>query len=362
MKITSNHILILTSEFPPLPGGIGNHAFNLSKYLQQSGYAISVITDYRNRAEDAVFDQQQDFKIIRIKRNPVTYLNRIIKGFSQVKKNETVIASGKFSLWLGALLRLFFAKKKYIAVLHGSELKAGGSFTQGFTKWSLSRFDKHIAVSNYTKNALLQIHPQLAITVINNGIEWKQYPNKLQPQNQSIQLITVGNLTQRKGQQNVIKALPLLKKSFADIHYHCVGIPSQKDHFSVLAKQLDVLKNLTFHGALSENDKNECLQKSSVFMMLSEKAGNDFEGFGIAVLEANALGLPAIGSKESGIADAIKDGFSGKLVHPHQPEEIRDALLEITANYDTFSKNAQEWAGNFNWKMVVKKYIEVIES
>src|SRR5690606_23857699 len=100
--------LILTSEFPPLPGGIGNHAYNLSKHLQQSGYNVTVITDYRNRMEDDVFDQQQAFKIVRIKRNITTYLNRILKAFSLVKSYQIIIASGKFSLWLGAFLSLFF--------------------------------------------------------------------------------------------------------------------------------------------------------------------------------------------------------------------------------------------------------------
>ena len=97
-------------------------------------------------------------------------------------------------------------------------------------------------------------------------------------------------------------------------------------------------------------------------MMLSENMSNgDFEGFGIAVLEANALGLPAIGSKKSGIADAIKDGFNGKLVSPHNPFEIKEAVLEILNDYEKFSIQAKQWALQFQWEYIIPKYINVLE-
>lgn len=321
---------------------------------------MTVLTNNRNTSDDTSFDAQQQFKIIRIKRNALTYCNRIIKAFSAIKNQHTVIASGKFSLWLSGFLSLFFSKN-YIAILHGSELKAGGTLSQSFTKWSLKRFDKHIAVSHFTKSEALKIHPKLSIEVINNGIEFKK-PTQLPPKPERLNLITVGQVNTRKGQQNVIKALPLLKDVFPDIHYHCVGIPTMQPEFMHLAKQLNVYKNITFHGALSENKKNEWLQKSSHFMMLSEKVSNDFEGFGIAIIEANGFGLPAIGAVNSGIADAVKQDCSGKLVDPHNVQEIVAAVKEISENHTRYSRQAVEWAAGFDWNVIVSKYIDVIEA
>jgi phosphatidylinositol alpha-1,6-mannosyltransferase len=360
LKTTPKNILLLTSEFPPLPGGIGNHAYYLSKYLQTSGYQITVLTNYRHTKDDITFDVQQAFKIIRIQRNAFTYVNRIIKAFSKIKNQHTVMASGKFSLWLGGLLSLFF-KKNYIAILHGSELKAGGKLSQRLTKWSLKRFDKRIAVSNFTKSEALKINPKWAIEVINNGIEFKQ-PSQLPPKPEYLNLITVGQVNTRKGQQNVIKALPTLKAMFPNIHYHCVGIPTMQPECTQLATQLNVVEQITFHGAVSENIKNEWLQKSTVFIMLSEKVNNDFEGFGIAILEANAFGLPAIGAVNSGITDAVKEGVSGKLVNPHNTREIVDAVKDIYENYTSYSCQAVEWAAGFDWNVIIKKYIEVMEA
>lgn len=353
-------VLLLTSEFPPLPGGIGNHACMLAKYLQKNGFEVSVVTDFRDKNQDIVFDAKQIFTVYRIRRNFFTYVQRIIKAFSLMRKNQTVICSGKFSLWTGALLKLLFPKKHYIAVIHGSELIAGNGFLNKLTHTSLRKFDRLIAVSNFTKNTALKSHPNRDIMVINNGIELPATEH-LHHRPEGVHLVTVGNLTFRKGQQNLIKALPLLKETFSDIHYHIIGIPTEKERFIEIANSLNVAENITFYGALSENEKNNVLQKTDVFIMLSDVVKNDFEGFGIAILEANVMGIPAIGSENSGIADAIKNNYSGILVNPHNPEQIKDALIEIRANYQQYSDNAKKWSSDFDWNTIIKQYLKILE-
>ena len=135
-------ILFITSAFPPLPGGIGNHAYSLSNYLQKSGYNVSILTDFRSEKEDIAFDKEQDFEIYRVKRNKLTQFNRIKGAFSLAKSKETIICSGKFPLWIGGILKTFFFKKQFIAVLHGSEIRAGGNKSKSLTNWSLNKFDK----------------------------------------------------------------------------------------------------------------------------------------------------------------------------------------------------------------------------
>lgn len=365
------NILLLSSEFPPLPGGIGNHALHLALSLQKEGNNVTVVTNQRSAVidEEKDFDAKLPFKVERISRKKVeiiTYCNRIIKAFQSVRNSEmtTVLCSGKFSLWTGAFLKTFYSNKKYIAVLHGSEINAGGFLSKAITKWGMNQFDALIAVSHFTKNLALGKNKKLQITVINNGfsISKNENPNSDFVINGNPILVTVGNVTQRKGQQNVIKALPLLKETFPEIQYHMVGIPTEKSNFEELAKSLGVEENITFHNALSDQDLENVLSQSKVFMMLSDTLKNgDVEGFGIAVLEANALGIPAIGSKNSGIADAIQDGFSGKLVNPHDVNEIQLALNDIMYNYEIYAPNAKEWSTQFTWDIIVKKYLEIIE-
>lgn len=353
-------IAILSSEFPPLPGGIGNHAYHLSKYLQKAGFKIAVLTDVRQPIQDLAFDNAQPFSIYRVKRNRLTQVNRIWKAIQLTKKHNVIICSGKFSLWVGGFLQLFF-KKRFLAVLHGSELKAGGSLSQTLTKWSLRQFDSLIAVSMFTKNYALAIDPSLIVEVIPNGIELERFIERNTKKTASLNLVTVGNVTFRKGQQNVIKVLPVLLEKYPQIHYHCIGIPTEKEAFTALAVSLGVLHAITFHGIISDTERNKILKKSTLFLMLSEHVGADFEGFGIALLEANALGIPAIGSNDSGITDAINYGYSGFLVNQHQSSEIEAAISKILKDYDHFSSQARKWSQRFDWNMIVTSYIKIIQ-
>lgn len=360
-------ILLFTSEFPPLPGGIGNHALHLAVQFQKNGYEVTVVTDQRNKIIDVdiEFDSQLELKVIRIKRrNPtlLTYLERIRKVYGLIQKNDIIFASGKFPLWLIAFMHIFFTNKKFVAVVHGSELGAGGVLGKLLTKWSLKQYHKLIAVSNFTRQLALERQSKVNITVINNGFAPKTIDSDLEQKETPLSIITVGNVTSRKGQQNVIKALPELKKQFPSLVYHIVGLPTEKQKFTELAQQLEVEESVIFHGALSDEALHKKLSESKVFCMLSNHLANgDVEGFGIAVLEANHLGLPAIGSINSGIADAIKDGISGKLVDPHNPTEITLTLTEIINNYEHYSLGAKEWSEYFRWERIIKKYIEVIE-
>jgi glycosyltransferase involved in cell wall biosynthesis len=363
----SKNIIFITSEFPPLPGGIGNHAFNLALHLTKLGYKITVITNYRSdeKVEEIKFDESQPFNIIRIKREKLllkTYFNRIYKAYTvkKINNDSLIIASGKFSLWTVAILNLFMKNKKSFSVIHGSELFQGNYLSKKLTKFSLLTFETNIAVSNFTKKLILKVNPKLNVEIINNGFSSNNLIN-IPVKSDFVSIVTIGNLTFRKGQQNVIKALPYLMKKFPKIHYHCIGIPTELDNFSQLAKSLNVIENITFHGALSEEEKNNILVNSTVFCMLSSNLVNgDVEGFGIAVLEANNYGIPAIGSSNSGIADAIMDKYSGLLIDPENHVQFCNAMEEIINNYKHYSENAQNWSNNFEWNKVVLKYVNVL--
>lgn len=358
-------ILILTSEFPPQPGGIGNHAYNLAKGLHRNGYEVKVMCDAHSAtgAEEVSFDKNLSFDVVRIPRQKIllfSYFKRIKTAFSLSRESEVVLCSGKFSLWLGSLLSFFF-NLKFIAVIHGSEVLLPNKLLRKLTDLSLNRFDLIVAVSNYTKSLVTHLNLR-NIEVIHNGFEmevssYSRHKNKPVPV-----LITVGNVTQRKGQHNVINALPVLLKKYPDLKYHIVGIPTKKKRLEKLALHLGVEESVVFMGKVSEEKKMALSQKADVFVMLSEttKTG-DAEGFGIAVVEANALGVPAIGAVRCGIEDAIKDGVSGKLIDPKNPQQFLEALTEILEGYQSYSKGAKAWSGNFDWDKVIRRYLEVLE-
>jgi phosphatidylinositol alpha-1,6-mannosyltransferase len=357
-------ILFCSTEFPPRPGGIGNHAYGLAQELGKK-YTCEVITEVRgSNAEFNEFCKKNLplIKVVGITRfKPIllTYYQRCIEYYK--KRNYKVqIFSGKFFVWLCA-----FSSKKInsIVVIHGSEIKQKGLSRYLFSL-GLNKCKTIICVSDFTKNKLLNAYPNIVhkTIVINNGFIPDEIAIDRKVKSADLSLVTVGGVHKRKGQQNVIQALPELKKYFPKLIYHIVGIPQEKVHLMEIISGLKIEENVIFHGLLDENNKRKILRQADIFMMLSEELGNgDFEGFGIAILEAMNVGIPAIGTKQSGIADAISHNFSGKLVDHHDALEIVRAVIDIHNNYDIFSKNAQIWAKKFFWSSMAKEYCKVIE-
>ncbi|GGI58026.1 glycosyltransferase family 4 protein [Winogradskyella haliclonae] len=368
MSKSKKHIVLLTSEFPPLPGGIGNHAYNLAEHLQQSGYRVSVIADQRDAVEnEAKFDSELQSKVYRIalKRSRyLMYLKRIWLCFKLSKSASFLICSGKFPLWIGAILKPIISART-IAVIHGTEVNFTNARLRKSINSSLRRFDKVIAVSNFTK-ALVEDLKLKSLTVISNGFSastLKDVDDNSMPLKGSPKLLTVGNVTERKGQANVIKHLPILKEKYPNVHYHCVGFKTEADTCKDLAKSLGVLEHVTFHGHVTHQQIKSFYTNADICVMLSEttKTG-DVEGFGIALIEANHFGLPTIGAKGCGIEDAVSHGKSGLLVNGHKTQEFIDAVTTILDDKSRFEEAAKSWSELHQWQYIIKRYIDFIDS
>lgn len=360
------HILLVTSEFPPQPGGIGNHAYHLAKHLRNNDYEVNVIADQRSLSgkEEASFDNLLSFRVHRVdtrKLRMFMYVKRIMLLFKNIKNSDVVFASGKFSLWIVAFASLFY-KRHFIAVIHGSEVNFTNNRLRIAVNFSLKRFLILVAVSNYTKNLVKDIHPH--IVVIPNGIgdSFANSPTVKLDLKGRPKLITVGNVTNRKGQLNVIKHFPELLKIYPDLHYHCVGLPTQKDDFLAIATSLKVHDNITFHGHVNNEELKKFLMSSDIFVMLSSTTSTgDVEGFGIALLEGNYFGLPCIGAKGCGIEDAIEDQKTGRLINHTNTDAFKSALEDILLNYDSYKFNAKAWSSKHSWQLIVKQYISLLD-
>ncbi|MDQ6812889.1 MAG: glycosyltransferase family 4 protein [Bacteroidota bacterium] len=364
-----NRLLIIASEFPPNVGGIGNHAYHLARALAMEGYKVSVVADTIavENQDLKKFAAEEPFKIHWIRRKRLvasTYLHRIATALCVAAKADKIICSGKFSLWIATLIKARYPGKELIAVVHGTELDLKSATPKKATTYSLGKFDKVIAVSDYTRSFLPRSLPaRIHQFTIHNGISGGEFSITASSSKLGGEpaLITVGNVTERKGQLNVINALPTIAQLYPGVQYHIVGKPTNKESIQASAKTLGVEHKVTSYGAVSRDDLLQKLRSASIKLMLSNHTSEgDFEGFGIAVLEANAFGVPAIGSKNSGIAEAIVHGQTGLLVDPNCPKEIAEAVKLICHDYIRFSNNAKAWARQHDWKIIVKEYVAAI--
>ncbi len=369
MNTDGKKILIISSEFPPNAGGIGNHAYHLARSLANEGYSVRVVADVIgiSRHELLNFSIKQNFQVRWINRKKFvlgTYIHRVLSAIRHSLQADLIICSGKFSLWLGKAIRLLFKKKVLIAVVHGSELDIRSPLSKRITSSSLKAFNKIIAVSSYTLQFLPASLPEKIETyVIHNGIDLIEFNQRSTSLPGAPALITIGSVTERKGQENVIKALPQIISKYPAVQYHVVGKPVWKERLTALSKQLKVDDAIHFYGAVSRNELLAHLAGSQIKLMLSNHTGSgDFEGFGIAVLEANAFGKPVIGSRNSGIADAIVHEKTGILVDPANAEEITNAIKTLLANYEVYSANAKEWAAQHDWQLIIKRYLNAFKN
>ena len=370
----SSSILFIASEFPPGPGGIGNHAWNLSRNLNNY-YPVHVLTvsDYANHLECSVFDSKEKINIHRFKRyrlSILTIIKRIYDIINYLNKHDYshCILSGGFILYTSSIIHYFSGRTKLIAILHGSELLPSNKLSKFLLVRSLRKLNSVISVSRYTESLI----PENTVSkskryIIPNGVNKNIFSKTKFKKSINIHgyplLLTVGSITHRKGQINLVKALPLIIKQFPKVHYHCIGLDIETEELLNVAKELGVDKNLTIHGYLPNNRLNEIYRQSDILIMLSQNKNlYDVEGFGIVILEANLCGISAIGSKGTGIEDAIIHNKTGLLIDPYNSDEILNAINQIISNKELFSNNAFTWAQTHDWSNIVNRYLQVIEN
>jgi len=363
-------ILIYSSEFPPGPGGIGNHAYNLANHLSKFHYKITVLAPIRSEFEnnDKKISNEAKFELINMGKRKFRIFNLIQTFFFLIKmkfsRSSIIIATGTLPLITIGLLPNF-KKNNKIGIIHGHETLMGSFFKKLLVSKSLLHYKKIIAVSDFSKKRVLNDFPSLQIDVINNGANFSKF-RKIKTSNtidtKNINLVTVGNLSKRKGQLNVVRALTEIKKKYPQVMYHMVGIPTIKNEIINEAKKLKINNNIKIHGVLNDYDMNDLLIDCDIFMMLSENLDNgDVEGFGIAIIEGNYVGLPAIGSKDCGIEDAISDEISGLLVDNKDKISISKSIFKILNDYKNFSNSSKKWADKFSWDKVINKYLGILD-
>lgn len=362
-------ILLISSEFPPGPGGIGRHAFSLVKVLKPR-HDLTVVSnqDWAEEAEKIEFKKDElkgiSFKKLIGRNIPGYRIWRVAQVITIALKFRPaqIILTGKYSLWIGYVLKKLQIKANYTGFVHGSEV--GQLKGDKLTQRSLNALDRIVAVSKFTKTLIVScITDASKIQVVPNGIDAdflkaaKSKSERLTWEGKP-RLLTVGNLTQRKGQHRVIKALSTLRMQFHDVHYHMVGLPTQQTILEQLALELEVRNLITFHGRLpGTQELRHAYASADIFIMLSENQPNgDVEGFGIAILEANAFGIPTIGAKGCGIEDAISED-SGILVDGNNPVEITQAVQAIMNNYERYSRGAILWAEKHKWNNLINEIL-----
>jgi len=143
-------------------------------------------------------------------------------------------------------------------------------------------------------------------------------------------MLTVGNVTERKGQHVVIRALPYILREVPNVHYLIAGLPTMKEQFRALAAALGVADHVHFLGRVPQEDLPLLMNACDAFVMTSVNTpSGDVEGYGIAVVEAALCGKPAVVSDRTGLAEAVLDRVTGLVVPQNDPKQTAEALITL---------------------------------
>ena len=193
----------------------------------------------------------------------------------------------------------------------------------------LFRYGDHfVANTNFTKQQVVQLGcDESKISVIPVGLHIRDFPYNPRKigLNETVQILTVGRLVEKKGHEYSIRAIAgLINKGFR-IHYTIAGDGPLKEQLEAIVKALNIQQHVTFKGEVTQEDVVELYKRSHLFVLASVTASDgDKEGQGLVLQEAQACGLPVVSTLHNGIPEGVLDGGSGFLV----PEKDSDALSD----------------------------------
>ena len=143
-------------------------------------------------------------------------------------------------------------------------------------------------------------------------------------------VLTVSRLAPRKGHRTVLEAVARLAEKRPRLKFVFTGASdAMRAELAELAKKLGISSRVVAAGFVSDADLPALYRLADVFALLASEAEDDVEGFGVALLEAAATGLPTVASRTGGISEAVVDGETGILVTPGDPLDAARAIERL---------------------------------
>jgi hypothetical protein len=171
--------------------------------------------------------------------------------------------------------------------------------------------------------------------------------------------VSVGRLVAHKRLDYLLESLREIREAVADVELDIVGDGPARESLEQLAHDLGVDDIVTFHGFVSEEEKRRLVSRGWVTAITSLS-----EGWGLTIVEANSLGVPAVGLDVPGVRDAIRHDRTGWLVPARDglTPALVDALRILADPLErvAFAARAETWANGFSWKTTAEHLARVL--
>ena len=158
------------------------------------------------------------------------------------------------------------------------------------------------------------------------------------------------HLEPKYGPEYLIRAIPSLRARHPAIRVVILGDGSLRTQLEHMAASLSVGEIVSFCGRVSHDDVPRHMAKMDIFVMPSV---HESETFGLAAVEAQAMGIPVVASRIGGVPEAVLEDRTALLVPPRDPGALSRAvlrLIEEPALYQSMSRAARFFVERcFDW-------------
>ncbi len=149
-----------------------------------------------------------------------------------------------------------------------------------------------------------------------------------------VRLVSVGRLVEVKGHDVLLRAFALATHEGLDATLDIVGGGSERGRLEALARDVGVADRVRFAGPLGEDELRDTLGSGDAFVLASRR-----EGFGVAIVEALAMGLPVLTTRSGG-PEEIVGPDDGVLVSAGDVDALAAALPAFAGGLARYDRHA----------------------
>lgn len=363
-------------DFPPGDGGISRLCSAMVEELARRGRFKRTLTVV---AGTAAGPNRPDVPTVVVPRRPG--FRELMTAYHALRAPaDTCVIS---SVWnpegsLAWLLR----KRDALVMAHGNEVMpypAGPRYRlKGWLRRQVLQSARTVVCnSRYTEGLVKAIAPDARAVVIPPGVDAARFAQVVDipaarqrlglPTTKRL-VLSVARMDAYKGHDVVLRALAQLPaEAKQNLHYAVAGRGAHLPVLQQLAASLGVQDMVSWLGFVSDQDLPSLYGCADLFALCTREdpLARGVEGFGMVFLEAQAAGVPVVGTRAGGIPDAIEPGNGGWLFEQDDVGALQKLLAQLAADVTPFlvqgSLGRQRARTVGSWRHYVNQLLKVVD-
>jgi len=369
-------ILVLIHEFPPVGGGGGRAAQDISQGLVKRGHEVTVLTAHLRG-----LPRQENVDGVRVIRIPswrrqsygadmgamaAYVLIGLCAGYRLIRRWRPDAIHVHFAVPAGALAwvlsRLTWVP--YVLTAHLGDVPGGvPEKTSGWFRWVFpftppiwKAARQVVAVSEFTRQLALRHYP-VDIRVIPNGVDLQSLPlGKIVIQNPPA-IVFAGRFMPQKNPLQIVATLAELQ----DLNWHCVMLgdgPLLEDVRQAIGRH-GLEARFMLPGWVTPDEVIAHFSRSDILFMPSLS-----EGLPVVGVQALAIGLAIVAGRVGGFVDLVEQGENGFLCKPDDQAGLREALRTLLADTSVLLNarlKSRSMAERFDLSRTVEAYEAILQ-